>query len=135
MNNVKFATYIHILTLLARQKEGYLSSEYIASSINIHPVMIRKALAELRSHGLIESKEGKAGGSRLAIPAKKVKLSEIYTLINDVPALGKANTPNPACPVGKQINKHLSGLYAEAQHKLLKFLGKETLADFSSKFK
>lgn len=135
MNNVKFATYIHILTLLATQKDSYLSSEYIASSINIHPVIIRKALAELRNHGFIESKEGKAGGSRLALPAKKIKLSGIYKLVNDIPALGKANTPNPDCPVGKQINKHLSELYTEAEHKLLKHLGKETLAGFTSKFK
>lgn len=135
MNNVKFATYIHILTLLATQKETYLSSEYIASSINIHPVIIRKALAELRDHGFLENKEGKAGGSRLTLPAKKIKLSEIYKLVNDIPALGKANTPNPDCPVGKQINKHLSELYTEAEHKLLKYLGKETLAGFSSKFK
>ncbi|MDE1190606.1 MAG: Rrf2 family transcriptional regulator [Arachidicoccus sp.] len=135
MSNTKFATYLHILTLMAKEGDIYLSSEYLSSSINIHPVIIRKNLSELRSSGLIESKEGKTGGSKLARPAKKIKLSEIYNLVNDNSALGKSNTPNPACNVGKQINKHLEQLYETVDKKIIKALGKESLQDFANKFK
>ena len=49
--------------------------------------------------------------------------------------MGKQNQhPNPACPVGKKINAELATLYAEAEQKVLNFLGKKTLAEFSIVF-
>lgn len=40
----KFAISIHILTLLAKFPDVYLSSEFIASSINLNPVLVRKEI-------------------------------------------------------------------------------------------
>ncbi|ANI88022.1 hypothetical protein A9P82_01005 [Arachidicoccus ginsenosidimutans] len=135
MSNVKFSTYLHILTLLYIQKENYLSSDFIASSINVHPVLIRKAIGELKKNGFIESKEGKSGGSKLAKKAGKTALSAIYKLVSDVPALGKNNTPNPECLVGKQINKHLDKLNDEVEKAVYKQLEKTTLSGFAKQFK
>ena len=134
MNNGRFATALHILTLLAKQNPALLSSEYIAGSININPVLVRKELSSLRHHGLIQSKEGKNGGSTLAKPANKIRLSEIYNAVRQSPLLGRSNEPNPACPVGKQINRHLEDLYSEAEETLIRKLGTQTLADFSQRF-
>ncbi|WP_316846813.1 Rrf2 family transcriptional regulator [Pedobacter psychrodurus] len=134
MNNIEFATALHILTLLAIFKEN-LSSAYIAGSININPAMVRKSLGVLRMHGLIETKEGNGGGSSLAKPADKVLLSDVYRAVNEALLLGKLNKPNPECKVGKQINQHLTKLYHRADHALIKELSSITLADFSKKFK
>ncbi|MES2457587.1 MAG: Rrf2 family transcriptional regulator [Bacteroidota bacterium] len=134
MNNVQFATAIHILTLLATTEE-HLSSAYIAGSININPAMVRKSLSVLSSHGLVETREGKGGGASLAKPADQILLSAVYAVINTAPLLGKTNQPNPDCLVGRQINSHLLDLYREADQALINKLGTITLANFCNRFK
>lgn len=134
MNNVRFATALHILTLLHLQPGELLPSEYIASSINLNPVVVRKELSNLRNLGLVESKEGKGGGSTLAKPADQILLSDVFRAVKQNPMLGKSNDPNPACPVGKQINARLTDLYSEAEFYVLEKLGKKTLADFAKQF-
>lgn len=134
MGNVRFATAIHILTLLAYLKEEILSSEYIAGSININPVLVRKELSNLRQHGLVQSREGKGGGVMLAKSPKDILLADIYNAVRQAPLLGRSNNPNPDCAVGKQINKHIEQLYDKAEQTLVDQLGKTTLADFVKKF-
>jgi DNA-binding IscR family transcriptional regulator len=63
--NGQFQIAVHILTLLSKQPDELLSSDYIAGSININPVLVRKEISNLRKYGLIDSKEGKAGGYTL----------------------------------------------------------------------
>lgn len=134
MNNIEFATAIHILTLLAITGD-YLSSPYIAGSININPAMVRKSLSVLRAHGFVETREGKGGGAALAKPADRILLSDVYRAINDAALLGKLNKPNPDCKVGRQINNHLTELYKQADHALVNKLSMTTLAVFCKEFK
>lgn len=134
MGNVRFATAIHILTLLAYLKEEILSSEYIAGSINVNPVLVRKELSNLRQHGLVQSREGKGGGAMLAKSPKDILLADIYNAVRQAPLLGRSNNPNPACAVGQQINKHIEQVYEKAEQTLVDQLGKTTLADFVKKF-
>ena len=135
MTNTRFATAIHILTLLQRHEGELLSSEYLAGSVNLHPAVIRKEIITLKEHGLIDSKEGKGGGVFLAKPASKIKMTEVYNAITPSHALGKSNDPNPACPVGKHINKHLASLYSDAENAMFRKLSTVTLANFSKQFK
>lgn len=134
MDNLQFATAAHILTLLAGSKET-ISSTYLAGSININPAVVRKSLILLREQGLVETKEGKGGGVRLAKPASEILLSDIYKAVNSGPLLGRTNHPNPECLVGRQINDHLFELYAEADKAIVKKLDGITLQDFRRKFK
>ncbi|QEC79748.1 Rrf2 family transcriptional regulator [Mucilaginibacter ginsenosidivorax] len=133
--NGQFQIAVHILTLLNAQPGELLSSDYIAGSININPVLVRKEISNLRKYGLIDSKEGKAGGYSLALPADKISFSDVYRAVKVAPALGQAkNKPNPACPVGKQISQHLDDLAEEVDTTIFNKLKTMTLADFSSKF-
>lgn len=135
MNNGRFAISLHILTLLDKANGEVLSSDYIAGSININPVLVRKELSNLRNHGMVLSKEGKNGGSYLAKSAQSITLGEIYNSVRQNSLLGNLkNTPNPQCPVGKQINKHLDNLYVDTENALIRQLSAQTLADFSRKF-
>ncbi|MBV9496028.1 MAG: Rrf2 family transcriptional regulator, partial [Acidobacteria bacterium] len=43
----RFATAVHILTLLAGENEEPLTSDYIAGSVNTNPVVIRRLLGIL----------------------------------------------------------------------------------------
>lgn len=135
MNNSRFAISLHILTLLERAKGELMSSDYIAGSININPVLVRKELINLRNHGFVVSKEGKNGGSYLSKSADNITLDQVYTAVKQNNLLGiSKNVPNPHCPVGKQINKHLDVLYESTENALLKELAEKTLSDFSSAF-
>jgi Rrf2 family protein len=134
MTNVRFATSIHIMTLLAMQPGEWLASEYIANSININPVLVRKELGNLRKHGLVESREGKNGGSTLAKPAMNILLSDVYRAVQSAHLLGRFNDPNPDCSIGKQINQNIKKLYQDAEEALLHKLSRQSLAEFCSLF-
>ena len=109
MNNTRFATNIHIMTLLAKEPEKFLTSEWIAGSININPVIVRKELIILKKFGLIESRQGKDGGARILKNAVEISITEIYEVVRNSEILGKKNlNPNPKCTVGKDINKNLN---------------------------
>jgi len=135
MTSGKFSISVHILTLLAGTDREWFPSEYLAGSININPVLVRKELINLKKQGLIISKEGKSGGSALAKSAALIRMSDIYNAVRPDHFLGKSiNEPNPKCPVGKQINQHLEALYIESEKALIANLGKMTLAEFCQKF-
>lgn len=136
MNNTRFATAIHIMTLLAESPQEWLTSEWMAGSININPVMVRKELSVLREAGLIISRQGKVGGSQLVKDAKEIKISDIYSAVKNTEVLGKKNNnPNPACIVGKEINEHLQTLFSETDQLVIRFLGNKTLREFTDNFK
>ncbi|GAB3261325.1 Rrf2 family transcriptional regulator [Larkinella harenae] len=135
MNNSRFSIAIHILTLLAVAEEEWVSSEFLAGSININPVLVRKEISNLRKFGLISSKEGKNGGSKLAKPAEQILLSDVYQAVRQSSLLGQnRNSPNPACPVGRQINGHLEHLFQDAENAMIARLHQTTLADFGKQF-
>ncbi|UPQ77401.1 MULTISPECIES: Rrf2 family transcriptional regulator [Chryseobacterium] len=136
MNNTRFATAIHIMTLLAESPQEWLTSEWMAGSININPVIVRKELSVLKEAGLIISRQGKEGGSRIAKNADIIKISDIYLAVKNTEVLGKKNNnPNPACSVGKEINEHLQTLFSETDQLVLTFLGNKTLQEFLDHFK
>ena len=131
----KFAITIHILTLLTKFPNDYLSSEFIAGSINLNPVLVRKEIANLKANHIVESKEGKNGGTKLSVDPSKITLKEIFEMTFETIGLGYAkNQPNPACPVGKKINENLSALYADMNQKVSLQLEGITLEDFSNQF-
>ncbi|PVX44975.1 BadM/Rrf2 family transcriptional regulator [Flavobacterium sp. 103] len=131
----KFAITIHILTLLSKFPDEYLSSDFIASSMNVHPVLVRKEIANLKKNHIVESKEGKNGGTRLLKSASKISLNAIFKMTFDTVTLGfSKNEPNPDCPVGKQINKNLENLYDDINKTINIQLNEITLEDFANKF-
>lgn len=131
----KFAITLHILTLLSKFPDEYLSSEFLAGSMNLHPVLIRKEIANLKKHNIVESKEGKNGGTRLLQSPEKISLDDIFKLTFERVTLGYSkNDPNPDCPVGKNINKKLDELYIDINEKISKELAGISLTEFSDKF-
>lgn len=135
MNNSRFSVSLHILTLLARSGKELLSSDYMAGSININPVLVRKELISLRNLGFVTSKEGKNGGYCLNKSSSEIRLSEVYLGTRESSFLSKSkNKPNPYCAVGKQISMHLDSLNNEAEKAVLTRLEKTTLNKFVLKF-
>ena len=132
--NGRFPIAIHIMTLLCASDE-VMSSDYMAGSINVNPVLVRKELSNLIRHRLIISQQGKKGGYKLGKDAKDISLASIYQAVKPEAILGQArNEPNPACPIGKQINRHLKELDTKIEQTMLNKLGDTTLAEFCKKF-
>jgi DNA-binding IscR family transcriptional regulator len=65
MNNTRFATAVHIMTLLAKSPQEWLTSEWMAAAFNVNPVIVRKEISVLREAGLITSRQGKEGEASL----------------------------------------------------------------------
>jgi len=135
MSNTKFATVIHILTLLAKQQDKWLNSDWIAGSLNINPVIVRKELSVLQKQGWVISRKGKEGGSMLKIPSDRITLADMYQLVKNSDILGRKNlNPNPQCPIGKDINRELEALFTETNELVSSSLQHKTLKDFAEQF-
>lgn len=135
MNNTRFATVIHILTLLADNEGESLNSDFIAGSIQINPVIVRKELALLQDRGWVQTKKGKEGGSSLNISSTKISLADIYQFVKNADILGKKNLhTNPQCSIGNGINEKLQVVFDETDQLVIRSLKEKTLADFVGLF-
>lgn len=133
--NGRFPIALHIMTLLSYTGEQ-LSSDYIAGSLNVNPVLVRKALRDLMAKGLVVSKEGKNGGYLLSRSPATISLSEVYRSVKPEAILGiSRNIPNPDCPVGRQITGQLALLYQDIERQLEAQLANQSLAEFCDRFK
>lgn len=71
----RFTIAVHILTLIAQNKgnETKLTSDLMASSVGVNPVIIRKTLSQLKKADLIFVQRG-SGGSTLAMAPEEINL-------------------------------------------------------------
>lgn len=136
MKNVRFAMSIHLMVLMAHHQKQFLSSDYIAGSINVNPVLVRKELSHLKQAGFIESREGKHGGSRMVDNPDTITLSAIYKALRKEgeQIFGFPNqAPNPNCPVGANIKNELNGIYEEVDKGIEERLSKITIGALARK--
>lgn len=130
MVNSRFSVAIHILSLIASTKDSHsLTSEFIASSVNTNPVVIRRISSLLKKAGLITSQAG-VSGYKLLISPKDITLYDIYRSVqapDDLFAIH--DNPNPNCAVGKQIQSTLDDVFHSIQEAMESKLQEETLQD------
>ena len=127
--NLRFSVALHILTLLATNGTGLLTSEEIASSVDTNPVVIRRVMASLRQSGLVEF--AARGQRRLAAdetPAS-ITLCKVFESVREDDLLSMHAHPNPHCPIGGHIRESLQGVFAEAEKALHSSLSNQTIAD------
>lgn len=134
MNNLRFATAIHILVLTEKNDGKVITSDFIAGSINVNPVVVRREIKLLREAGFIDSKKGKEGGCYLIKNPNDIFLGDVYKLVNQDNVFGKMNHTNPNCPIGKEMNHNLELLFGNAENELVKTLNQKTLKEFSDQF-
>lgn len=116
--------------------DEWITSNRLANSINVHPVIVRKEISTLKNNHLIKSKEGKNGGIKLDRHTKNILLSEIFRLVmgSDHVFGYCKNESNPTCSIGKKMNTNLSHLYSDLDTKLDESLSKITLENFKEQF-
>ncbi|WP_077622900.1 Rrf2 family transcriptional regulator [Sediminibacillus massiliensis] len=127
----RFAVGIHILTLLEFNKKGVNSSEFLAGSVNTNPAVIRKIMGMLKKAGLVKVQPGVAG-AELAKNIADITLLDVYRAVNVVPEqelFSIHESPNPQCPVGRNIQDAILPLFGTAQLAMEKALGSVTIED------
>ena len=133
----RFTIAIHMLSCMEVFKEEYkITSDFLASSINANPVIIRKLLSQLKDAGLIEVKRG-PGGAQIAKPLDEITFLDVYRAVDCV----EENTlfhfhenPNQNCPVGRNIHAVLDDKLLRVQNAMERELASITLADMKSDF-
>ncbi|AOH56704.1 Rrf2 family transcriptional regulator [Peribacillus muralis] len=129
--STRFSVGIHILSLLEINKEVVNTSDYIAKSVNTNPALIRKITGMLKSAGLVNVRPGIAGAT-LAKGLSDITLLDVYKAVNvthDKELFGVHENPNPACPVGRNIQSAIEPLFSVAELALEKALGAVTIED------
>lgn len=105
----RFTIAIHVLSCIETFKENKVTSEFLASSVNVNPVVIRRLLQQLKSAGIVKVIRG-SGGSQIAKPLEDITLLDIYNAVDCVDE-GELfhfhENPNPKCLVGKNIHNVL----------------------------
>ncbi|HEX9399619.1 MAG TPA: Rrf2 family transcriptional regulator [Anaeromyxobacter sp.] len=121
----------HALAVLAQSRDGYPSA-YVASSVNTHAVFLRRILGDLVAAGLVDAREGRSGGYRLARAPEKITLADVYRAVErDGPLAASPAEPNPRCPVGAGMRRAFAEAADAAAGGLLSALRHETIADLS----
>ncbi len=130
MSSSRFAVAVHVLALQALSPEVPLTSAYLAGSVSTNPVVVRRLLALLAGAGLVTTTPGPHGGARLARPAARITLADVLAAVEEDGLLTlHKSPPNPRCPVGRNIEGVLSGLFVEAERALSKTLERTTIDD------
>ena len=128
----RFTIALHIFTCVETFKNDYkITSDFLAGSINTNPVIIRKILTQLKNAGLITVTRG-TGGISPTRPLKEISFYDVYQAIEPVENGDLFNfhsSPNPQCPVGKNIHALLDDKLKTIQLAMENEMKKYTLDD------
>ncbi|NYS33441.1 Rrf2 family transcriptional regulator [Streptococcus danieliae] len=128
----RFSIGVHILVLVALQEEAeILTSEGLAASVGVNPVIVRKVMSQLRQAQLIQTRQGLAGIELGREPAA-ISLFDIYQATGGIGAdklFRYHDAPNPQCEVGRTIHGVLDHHLQEVQAAMELPLKHQSLAD------
>lgn len=128
----RFTIGLHILTAIDTFQNDYkVTSEFLAGSIQTNPVVVRRILGQLKKAGLIESSQGVAGIT-IPKPLDQITFYDVYTAVEPVEEgdlFRFHDSPNPDCPVGRNIHRLLDGKLREIQNAMEEKMRRYTLED------
>lgn len=128
----RFTLAVHIFACIDTFQENYkVTSDFIANSTNVNPVIIRKILLQLKGAGLIEVARG-TGGTRITRPLSEITFLDIYRAVECVEEnqlFHFHENPNVNCPVGRNIHNVLDDKLKRVQNAMERELQAITLAD------
>ena len=119
-----FSVAVQALVVIAGT-EGPCSSNTMAHDLKAHAVFVRRVLAQLVRAGIVQAREGRDGGYRLARSAEHITLAEVYQAV-------KLAEPQEETACNSSVNARVQSVLDEvgneAEQRLLETLGRHTLA-------
>ena len=116
---------LHTCVSLAEEPEGFHSARQIANKLGFSAHHSAKVVQQLVHAGILETERGPTGGARLARPADKLSLLQIYVAAGGTPEYTGCLLKHDICN-GKRCA--LGKLMAKENQKLTKRLKSLTLA-------
>ena len=128
----RFTIATHMLIIIAlKGKESKVTSDFLASSVGVNPVIIRKTLSQLKKAELISVARG-TGGAEIIKDLEDISLLDVYQAVECLGKTGQLfsfhDNPNPTCPVGANIHGVLDEKLQKIQLAMEQELGQTSLA-------
>ena len=134
----RFTIALHIFTCVDVFKDEYkITSDFLASSINTNPVIIRNIFSQLKKAGLIRVKRG-TGGVEIAKDLDKITFYDVYVAIEPLEngdLFYFHENPNLKCPVGKNIHRLLDTKLKSIQEAMKNKMKQYTILDLKNGIK
>ena len=129
----RFTVAVHTLLVIYNfSATTKVTSDFIAASVQVNPVVIRRTLLSLKAAGMVDVKAG-SGGASIVKDMGDITLYDVYKAVDsmDGDMFHFHENPNPACPVGRNIHAVLDAHLADAQAAMENELKKVTLLDLT----
>lgn len=128
----RFTLAVHIFACIDTFKDDYkVTSDFLAGSTNVNPVIIRKILIQLKAAGLVKVARG-TGGATISRPLDEITFLDIYKAVECV-GNGELfhfhENPNMDCPVGRNIHVILDDKLQRVQAAMERELASITLEE------
>lgn len=128
----RFTIATHMLLIVALEgKENKITSDFLASSVGVNPVIIRKTLSQLKKAELVTVARG-TGGAEIIKSLEDISLLDIYRAVECLGKTGQLfsfhENPNPNCPVGANIHQVLDQKLDKIQQTMEEELSRTSLA-------
>lgn len=131
----RFTIAVHIFACIDTfGRDHKITSEFLASSVNVNPVIIRNILSQLKKAGLVQVQRG-SGGTTISKPMDQITFYDIYQAVDSIEQGNLFHfheKPNPNCPVGRNIHAVLDPRLDQVQKAMEKELKSITLADIKN---
>lgn len=128
----RFTLAIHMLACMDTfQKEYKVTSEFLAGSTNVNPVIVRRILGQLKAAGLVSVVRG-SGGASIAKPLREITFLDIYRAVECVEngeLFHFHENPSTACPVGRNIHLVLAEKLMRVQQAMEREMASITMED------
>ena len=128
----RFTLAVHIFACIDVFKDDYkVTSDFLAGSTNVNPVVVRKILGQLKAAGLVEVARG-SGGASIPKPLKEISFLDIYNAVECIEngeLFHFHENPNTDCPVGRNIHMVLDDKLMRVQKAMEAELSSITLED------
>lgn len=128
----RFTIAVHVLICIEAFKNDYkVTGDFLASSVNVNPVIIRRLLQQLKKAGLISVKRG-SGGTDTDKPLDAITLLDVYhavECVEDGELFHFHENPSQLCPVGKNIHAILDKRLDEIQKAMEKEMASVSIQD------
>jgi len=128
----RFTIATHMLIIIAiKSQESKVTSDFLAASVGVNPVIIRKILSQLKKAELISVARG-TGGTEIIKDLRDINLFDVYQAVECLGKSGKLfsfhDNPNPNCPVGANIHQVLDQKLLDIQEAMENQLRQMSLA-------
>ena len=128
----RFTVAAHMLICIEMFKnDRKVTSDFLASSVNVNPVVIRRILQQLKGAGIVTVTRG-SGGADTAKPLDEITLLDLYNAVecvDDGALFHFHEDPNQLCPVGRNIHAVLDGRLEEIQRAMEEQMKLVTIRD------